>query len=93
MRISAEVKCLGRNGNFDFDTGLDVDDDLLHDLGWRIEVDQTLVDPVMLLGSIEQRCLLPQPSSANLPHLEHIPRLATFTTWRLSGRDLEVLGR
>ena len=27
------------------------------------------------------------------PHLEHVPRLATLTTWRLSGRDLEVLCR
>jgi hypothetical protein len=39
---------LCRNSDFDFDTSLNVDDDLLHNLSRRIEINQTLVDPVQL---------------------------------------------
>lgn len=35
---------LGRDGDFDFDASLDVDDDLLDDFGRCVEIDQTLVD-------------------------------------------------
>ncbi len=35
------------DGDLDLDTRLDVDDDLLDDLGWRIEIDQALVNPAM----------------------------------------------
>lgn len=31
------VNVLSSDSDFDFDSGLDVDDDLLHDFGWRIE--------------------------------------------------------
>ena len=36
---------LSRDGDFDFDTRLDVDDDLLHDLSRSVEIDQALVNP------------------------------------------------
>jgi hypothetical protein len=35
---------LSSDGNLNLDTGLDVDDDLLDDLGWRIQINQALVD-------------------------------------------------
>jgi hypothetical protein len=35
---------LCRNGDLNLNTGLDVDDDLLDDLGRRVEVDEALVD-------------------------------------------------
>jgi len=35
---------LSSNGDFNLDTGLNIDDDLLNDLGWCIEINQTLVD-------------------------------------------------
>ena len=36
--------CLSSNGDLDLDTGLDVDDDLLDNLGGSSQVDQALVD-------------------------------------------------
>lgn len=35
---------LSGNGDFDLDAGFDVDDDLLDNLGGRVEIDQTFVD-------------------------------------------------
>ena len=35
---------LSGDGDLDLDTSLDVDDDLLDDLGWGVQVDQALVD-------------------------------------------------
>jgi len=35
---------LGGDGDFDFDTGFDVDDDLLDNFGWGVEVNESLVD-------------------------------------------------
>jgi hypothetical protein len=42
------VADLSGNGNLNLDTGLDVDDDLLDDLGGGVEVDETLVDSVKI---------------------------------------------
>lgn len=42
-RITASAHLCG-NGNFNLNTSLDVDDDLLDNLGGSIEVDETLVD-------------------------------------------------
>lgn len=35
---------LSGNGDLDLDTGLDVDNDLLDDLGGGVQIDETLVD-------------------------------------------------
>jgi hypothetical protein len=43
-----QITRLCGDGDFDLNTGLDVDDDLLHDLGRGVQVDQTLVDPIPL---------------------------------------------
>ena len=40
------------NGDLDLNTSLNIDDDLLDDLSRRIQVDQTLVDPVLALAQI-----------------------------------------
>jgi hypothetical protein len=52
---------LCRNGDLDFNTGLDVDDDLLDNLGRGVEVDQALVDTHLVcvpgLRSLTARCL------------------------------------
>ena len=38
------------DGDLNLNTGLDVDDDLLDDLGGGVKVDQTLVDPVATMS-------------------------------------------
>jgi len=52
---------LGSNGNLHLDTGLDVDDDLLDNLSWGVEVDQALVDShlehVPRLATLTAGCL------------------------------------
>jgi hypothetical protein len=65
------ISRLSSNGDLNLNTGLDVDDDLLDNLGGGVEVDETLVDA----------------------HLVHVPGLGTLTVRRLTGGDLEVLGR
>lgn len=62
---------LSRDSDFDFDTRLDVDDDLLDDLSRGVQVDEALMDA----------------------HFKGVPGLGTFTIRRLSGCDLEDLGR
>jgi len=57
-----------RNRDFHLHACLNVDNDLLDHFGWRIQVNEALVNP----------------------HLEHIPRLTTFTTGCLACRNLEV---
>lgn len=42
------LRALSSNGDFDLDTSLDVDDDLLDDLSWGVQVDQTLVDSTVV---------------------------------------------
>jgi hypothetical protein len=42
---------LSGNGNLNLNTSLDVDDDLLDDLGGGVKVDQALVDPVIAILS------------------------------------------
>jgi len=37
-------RCLCGDGDFNFDTGFDVDDDLLDNFGWGVEVNETLVN-------------------------------------------------
>lgn len=52
---------LSGDGDLDLDTGLDVDDDLLDDLGGGVEVDETLVDAHLVavpgLGTLTTRGL------------------------------------
>jgi hypothetical protein len=50
------VAYLSGNGNLNLDTSLDVDDDLLDDLGGSVQVDETLVDSV-------QTCQYPIPDA------------------------------
>ena len=38
------------DGDLNLNTGLDVDDDLLDDLGGGVKVDQTLVDPIATMS-------------------------------------------
>ena len=78
------------NGNLNLDTGLDVDDDLLDDLSWCVQVDETLVDSAILVSI----SFLPSSAVYGIfsPHLEHVPSLGTLTARSLTGGDLEVLG-
>jgi hypothetical protein len=39
------------DGDLNLNTGLDVDDDLLDDLGGGVKVDQTLVDSVAIMSA------------------------------------------
>jgi hypothetical protein len=40
LLAQAAIKRLCGDGNLDLNTGLDVDDDLLNDLGGRVEIDE-----------------------------------------------------
>jgi hypothetical protein len=42
---------LSGDGDLNLNTSLDVDDDLLDDLGGGVKVDQALVDPVIAVSS------------------------------------------
>jgi hypothetical protein len=79
---------LSSNRDFDLDTSLNVDDDLLDDLGRSVKTAKLAFIPC------------PYNKSHNLlnqtfvnSHLESIPGLGTFSTGCLSGGDLESLGR
>jgi len=56
-----KIAHLSGDGDLDLDTSLDVDDDLLDDFGWGIEINQTLVDlhfkAIPSLGTLTVRCL------------------------------------
>lgn len=49
------------NGNLNLNTSLDVDDDLLDNFSWGVEIDQSLVDShfehIPCLGSFTTGCL------------------------------------
>jgi hypothetical protein len=45
------IRHLSGNGDLNLNTSLDVDDDLLDDLGGGVKVDQALVDPVIAVLS------------------------------------------
>jgi hypothetical protein len=93
----APFHLLGRNGNLDLHTSLNVDDDLLDNLSRGIEIDQTLVDPIAhsMLAHSSHHISLPTPFSrtSNSPHLIHIPSLTPLTTGRLPRRNLQILRR
>lgn len=96
---------LSGDGDLNLNTGLDVDDDLLDDLGGGVQVDQALVDPVCRIFvskcslcarslSISSRDLNPASPvhRKNSPHLVGVPGLGALTARGLAGGDLEVLG-
>jgi hypothetical protein len=88
LEISIHALYLGSNGNLNLDASLDVDDDLLDNLGRGVEA-------TLSSASVE-----PCPGyTSNLlnqtlvdSHLEAIPCLGTFTARSLASGDLKSLG-
>lgn len=78
---------LSSNRNLDFDTSLNVDDDLLDDLGRGIE---TIISLAKFLQYVRSNHLLNQTLVDS--HLESIPGLGSFTAGSFSGSDLESRG-
>lgn len=79
---------LSRNRDLDLDASLDVDDDLLYDLGRSVET----VRGLAMANLSAQGCLHLLNQTLVDPHLIRIPRLRALTTRRLAGSDLELLG-
>jgi hypothetical protein len=77
---------LGRDGDFDLNTSLDVDNDLLHDLRRSIET-------IIVSASIPRTADRILNEALVDPHLEEVPRLRTLTVGRLPRADAQVLGR
>jgi hypothetical protein len=75
-----------RNGNFDLNPSLDVDNDLLHDFRRSIQTIFVSISIVLKACHILNQALVD-------PHFEEIPRLRTFPAWRLPRADSQVLGR
>jgi hypothetical protein len=80
---------LSSNRDFDLDTSLNVDDDLLDNLGRSVKTARIISTYPYLPSAIFN--LLNQTLVNS--HLESIPGLGTFTTGCLSGGDLQGLGR
>jgi hypothetical protein len=80
-----DILNLCRDGNFDLNPGLDVDNDLLHDFRRSIETIAVSISIATKACRILNQALVD-------PHLEEIPRLRTFTTRRLPRADSQVLG-
>jgi len=85
------------NGDLDLDTSLNIDNDLLDNLSWRIE---TIV-LVSFYSSYTLFWLIEYPTGhgVNLlnqalvnAHLKHIPSLGTLSVGGLPCGDLQVLG-
>jgi hypothetical protein len=84
------VPDLSSNGNLDLDTSLNVDNDLLDNLGRGIQTARrtsasTQKTTCMYTINILDKALVDA-------HLKGIPGLGTFTIGRLSGGDAQVLG-
>jgi hypothetical protein len=82
---------LSSNGNLHLDTSLDVDDDLLDDLGRGVETKRYIVKLCKFPWICQEANILDQ-ALVNL-HLIAIPGLGTLTARSLTGGDLERLGR
>jgi hypothetical protein len=80
---------LSSNRDFDLDTSLNVDDDLLDDFGRSIKTAKIISCRPKFFQLIAN--LLNQTFVDS--HLESIPGLGSFTTGCLSGGNLEGLGR
>ncbi len=82
-----------RNSNLHLYSGLYIDDDLLDDLGGRVQTGGSLSEALVQIptGLRDHGDSLDQ-SLVN-PHLVCVPSLASLTTWCLARRDLERLGR
>lgn len=93
--FALDLRHLGGNGDLDLDTGLDVDNDLLDDLGRGVEAVNhvsTTLSPLLfflLFGLFMYNVLNQTLVDA---HLVEIPSLGTLTARGLTGGDLEVLG-
>lgn len=91
---------LSSNGDLDLDTGLNVDNDLLDDLGGGSQAVVVFVSLCMfLLASSPRRGAPRGEGGCNVldetlvdAHLVEIPGLGTLTARSLTGGDLEVLG-
>lgn len=86
------VTSLCGNSDLNLDTSLDVDDDLLDDLGGGVQVDETLVNSIETSVSILAALSFRDITLFNSPHLVHVPSLGTLTARSLAGGDLQVLG-
>jgi hypothetical protein len=85
LHIPTEPLC--GDGDLDLNTGLDVDDDLLDDLGGRVEIDEAC----SLLASGSPLMLVVIRTLVDA-HLEGVPGLGALTARGLAGGDLQVLG-
>lgn len=81
---------LSSNGDLDLDTGIDVDNDLLDNLGGGSKAVHSVVSSMFCSGLVGQHILDETLVDA---HLEAVPGLGTLTARGLAGGDLEALGR
>jgi hypothetical protein len=93
-RVRIVVERLCGDSDLDLDTGLDVDDDLLDDLGRSVEIDETC--PVVLTSARNvpdtiTRGLPDEPTLVD-PHLVGVPCLGTLSARSLARGDLQALG-
>lgn len=83
---------LSGDGDLDLDTGLDVDDDLLDDLGGGVEARNNNVSKSLLFCLSLSLWLYVLDETLVDAHLVAVPGLGTLTTRGLAGGDLEGLG-